>query len=104
MIKPLGVSVSVQNYVEILDHEKIHEEQDALIEAETKPGEVESDEDQAPVRAKEEVKCCQLLRSYFVRSYRDTRIVQADLDKMSSIIRKNRHAKAEQLGVRDFVQ
>ena len=65
--KNLGVSVSVQNCVEILDHKKIHEEQDALIEAEAEPAEVKNDEGQAPVSAKEAPKCCLLLRFYFVR-------------------------------------
>ena len=77
MIKILGVSVSVQNYFEIEDHEQIHEEQEALTEAEAEPAEVESDEDQALVSAKEALKCCLHLPMYFVRSYKDTRIVQS---------------------------
>ena len=40
--------------------EQIHEEQEALIEAEVEPADVESDEDQAPVSAKEALKCCLL--------------------------------------------
>ena len=52
VFQKLGVTVSVDNYVEIKDHEQIHEEQEALIEADVEPAEVESDEDQAPVSAK----------------------------------------------------
>uniref|UniRef100_M4BLZ6 Uncharacterized protein n=1 Tax=Hyaloperonospora arabidopsidis (strain Emoy2) TaxID=559515 RepID=M4BLZ6_HYAAE len=50
------------DYVETEDHEQIHEDQDAFIEAEVKSAKVESDEDQAPVSAKVALKCCQLLR------------------------------------------
>ena len=46
------------DYGKIEDHEQIYEEQEALIEAEVEPAEVKSDEDQAPVSAKEELKCC----------------------------------------------
>ena len=99
----LGVTVIMDDYVEIGYHEQIHEEQEALIEAEVEPAEVESDEDQAPVSAKEALKCCLLLRSYFIRSDEATRIIQSDLDKMSSVIRKNRHARAKQLDMRDFI-
>ena len=59
----------------IKDHEQIHEEQEALNRAEAEPAEVESDEDQAPVSAKEALKCCLLLHLYFIRSHRDTPIV-----------------------------
>ena len=103
MFQKLGVTVSVNDYVEIEDHEQIHEEQEALIEAEVEPAEVESDEDQAPVSAKEALKCCLLLRSYFIRSDADTQIIQSDLDKMTSVICKNRHARAKQLDMRDFI-
>ena len=41
----------MENYVEIKDHEQIHEEQEDLIEAEAESAEVESDEDQVPVSA-----------------------------------------------------
>ena len=67
VFQKLGVTVSVDDYVEIEDYEQIHEEQEALIEAEVEPAEVESDEGQAPVSAKEALKCCLLLRSYFIR-------------------------------------
>ena len=66
MFQKLGITVSVDDYVEIEDHEQIHEEQEALIEAEVEPAEVESDEDQAPVSAKEALKCCLL---FFLTSY-----------------------------------
>ena len=52
MFQKLGVTVSVNDFVEIEDHEKIHEVKEALIEAEVEPAEVESDEGQAPVSAK----------------------------------------------------
>ena len=76
---------------------------DDFNEAESEPAEVERDEDQAPVSAKEELKCCLLLISYFVRSDEDSRIIQSDLEKMLSIIRKNHHARAKQLDMRDFI-
>ena len=99
----LVVTVSVDDYAEIEDHEQTHEEQEALIEAEVELTEVESDEDEAHVSAKEELKCCLLLRSYFIRSYEDTRIVQSDLDKIKSVMSKNRSARAKQLDMRDFI-
>ena len=95
MFQKLGVTFSVDDYIEIEHHEQIHKEQDALIEAEVEPAEVERYEDQAPVSAEEAPKCCLLLRSYFIRSDADTRIIQSDLDKMSSVIRKNGHARAK---------
>ena len=67
------------------------------------PEEAESDDDQAPVSAKESLKCCLLVRSYFILLDEDKRIRQADLDKMSSVIRKNRRAKAKQIDMRDFI-
>ena len=91
------------DYGEIEDHEQIYEEQAALIEAELEPAEVKSDEDQSPVSAKEALKCCLLLCSYFIRSDVDTRNIQSDLDTMSSVIRKNRHSRAKQLDMRDFI-
>ena len=103
MFQKLGVTVRVEDYVEIEDHEQIHEDQEALVEAEVEPAEVESDEDQASVGAKEALNCCLILRSYFIRSDADTRIIQSDMDKMSSVIRKNRHARAKQLDMRDFI-
>ena len=103
VFQKLGVTVSVDDYVEIEDYEQIHEEQEALIEAEVEPAEVESDEDQAPVSAKEALTCCLLLRSYFIRSDANTRIIHSDLDKMSSVIHKNRYARAKQLDMRDFI-
>ena len=51
MFQKLGVIVSVENYVEIEDHEQVHEEQEDLIEAGAESAEVESDEDQVPVSA-----------------------------------------------------
>ena len=77
--------------------------QDVPIEAEAEPGEVESDEDQAPFSAKEAPTCCLLLHLYFVRSYRDTCIVQSDTGKISSGIRKNRHARAKRIDMRDLI-
>ena len=47
------------------DHKNIHEEQEALIEAKAEPAEVVSEEDQAPVKSKEAVRCCLRLRLYF---------------------------------------
>ena len=90
----------MDGYVEIEDHKQIHIEQDGMIKAEEKPAEVGSDEDQAPVSAKEAPKPCLLLRSYFARSYGDTRIIQSDLDKISSVICKNWHSRAKQLDMR----
>ena len=87
----------MQDYVETEEHEQIHKDQDAFIEAEVKSAKVESDEDQAPVSAKVALKCCQLLRLKFERSYRDTRIFQSDFDKMSSVIRKYPETRAKQL-------
>ena len=104
MIRNLGIIVSVQDYVEIKDHEKIHEEQNAPIKAKAEPAEVERDEDQAPVSAKEALRCYLLLRSHFVSSYRDVHIVQSDMDEMSSGIRKNRQARSKQLDMSDFIQ
>ena len=43
--KKLGVTVGVDDYVEIENHDHINDEQEALIEAEMYPAEVESDED-----------------------------------------------------------
>ena len=40
MFQKLWVSVSVEDYVEIEDHEQIHEEREALIEAEAEPADV----------------------------------------------------------------
>ena len=68
-----------------------------MIEAEVEPVEVESDENYASVSAKKALKCCLLLRSYFISSYEDTRLVQSDMDKMSAVIRNNRHARAKSL-------
>ncbi|CAI5732649.1 unnamed protein product [Hyaloperonospora brassicae] len=48
----LSVTVCVDDYVEIEDRRQIYEEQEALIETEVEPAEVESDKDQAPVSAK----------------------------------------------------
>ena len=93
----------MDDYVEIEDHEQINEEQEHLIEAEVEPAEVKSDEDQAPVSAKEALKCCLLLRSYFIRSDEDTRIIQSDLDKMSLITHKNWHAREKQSDMSDFI-
>ena len=59
------------DYVVMEDHEQIHDEQEALIQAEADPAEFEIDEAQTPVSAKEELKFCLLLCLYFVRSYRD---------------------------------
>ena len=68
MFQKVCVTVSVDDYVETEDHKQIHEEQEALIEPEVEPAEVESGEDQAPVSAKEALKFCLLSRSYFIRS------------------------------------
>ena len=103
MFRGLGVTVSVDDYVEIEDHEQIHEEQEDMIEAEVNLAEVDRDEDQAPVSTKQARKCCLLLRSYFIRSAEDTRIIKSDLDKMSSVIQKPWHARAQQLDMRDFI-
>ena len=103
MFRGLGVTVSVDDYVEIEDHEQIHEEQEDMIEAEVNPAEVDRDEDQAPVSAKQALKYCLLLRSYFIRSAEDTRIIKSHLYKMSSGIRKTWHARAKQLDMIDFI-
>lgn len=103
MLRKMEVSVSVEDYVDIEDDEQIHEEPDAMVDAESQPMDVESDEDEAPVNAKEALKCCLLLRAYFVRSDEDTHLIQSHLDKMSTVIRKNRRAGAKQLDMRNFI-
>ena len=93
----------MDDYVENKDLKQIHEEQEALIGAEVEPAELESEKDQTYFIANEALKCCLLLRSYFIHSDENTRIVQSDLDNMSSVIRRNWHARAKWLDMRDFI-
>lgn len=103
MLFKLKIDVDSEAYVDAEDAEEIHEPESTQ-EIVQYSADIESDEDEAPmVSTQEALKCCLLLRAYFVHCDGDDLSEHLlHLASMANAARKNGRSRARQVDITSF--